>query len=169
MFRNCTNILGFGESLTPAPSAVERGQTNSPSPSTQAIFPSLVTEPTTPLPKGYAYVHEIDPTFSPSTVGKWAKSHTEQAKIKNPRDLVASLEGKARTEAKDRMQKAVGTVSETIIGEIAKTLQLIVYQRYDNKNYVLQNHRQITKYLFSPYILSWVLLTVTVIQFNLCR
>jgi len=121
---------------------VEIGQANSPSPTSSL--------PATPLRKGYVYVNEVDPTFSPSTVGKWAKSRTELYKTKNPRDLIASLEGMSLQAAEARMRETFGTVSAKVLREITKTLQLIVYQRYENQNLVLENHRQITKYLFSP-------------------
>jgi len=65
------------------------------------------------------------------------------------------------------MKEAVGTVSMPIINEVRKTLQLIVYKKYDSQNYILQNHQRIIKYLFSPYYSVLSLLTVmTVNQVN---
>jgi hypothetical protein len=136
-------VLPFS-SIGPVPPAT----TTLPNVPVAALAPST---PITKLSKGFVYAHQIDPSFSPTTIGKWLKSSIPSSNGKGSRELVVSLVGQPLEDVKERFKKTVGTEATTLVGEMTKTLQLLVLQRQDDQRLVEVSQHQIKRYLFSTY------------------
>jgi len=84
-------------------------------------------------------------------IGKWMKSSIPGSNGKPSRELVVSLVGQPLEDAKERFKKTVGTEATALVGEMTKTLQLLVLQRQDDQRPVEVSQHEMKRYLFSSY------------------
>lgn len=142
----------------PPPAVIPLLPSPPPPPISTSTTLSSTVAPCTPernMPKHTIYAKEVEATFSPSTVGKWIKSSLTDSHGKSARELVVCLADRPLEAAKERIEKILNESggepggSMPLIGEISKTLQLLVLQRPANRASISKT--EITKCLFSTY------------------